>query len=88
MSAEIIIRILREGLLLVVLLSAAPMLASMLVGLIVGIFQATTQIQEQTLSYVPKLIAVFTTLAIIGPWAIAQAVRFSTLIFDNIVLVR
>jgi flagellar biosynthetic protein FliQ len=60
----------------------------MLIGLIVGIFQATTQIQEQTLSYVPKLIAVFLTIAIIGPWALGQAVRFTTLIFDNIVLVR
>ena len=88
MTSEMIIRILREGLLLVLLLSSGPMLASMLVGLIVGIFQATTQIQEQTLSYVPKLIAVFVTLAVIGPWAVAQAVRFATLILNNISLVR
>ena len=78
MSPEVIIRILREGLLLILLLSAAPMLMSMLVGLVVGIFQATTQIQEQTLSYVPKLIAVFLTLAIAGPWTLSQAVRFTT----------
>jgi flagellar biosynthesis protein FliQ len=88
MGADVILRILREGLLLVLLLSAAPMLVSMLVGLVVGIFQATTQIQEQTLSYVPKLVAVFTTLAIIGPWAVAQAVRFATVLFNNISLVR
>jgi len=88
MTSETIIRILREGLLLVLMLSAAPMLASMVVGLIVGIFQATTQIQEQTLSYVPKLIAVFVTLAVIGPWAVAQAVRFAALILNNISLVR
>jgi flagellar biosynthesis protein FliQ len=88
MTSEMIIRILREGLLLVLLLSSGPMFASMLVGLIVGIFQATTQIQEQTLSYVPKLIAVFVTLAVIGPWAVAQAVRFATLILNNISLVR
>lgn len=88
MTSEMIIRILREGLLLVLLLSSGPMLASMLVGLIVGIFQATTQIQEQTLSYVPKLIAVFVTLAVIGPWAVAQAVRFASLILNNISLVR
>jgi len=88
MTSDVILRILREGLLLVLLLSAAPMLASMLVGLIVGIFQATTQIQEQTLSYVPKLVAVFTTLAIIGPWAVGQAVRFASLILNNISLVR
>jgi flagellar biosynthetic protein FliQ len=88
MTSEMIIRILREGLLLVLLLSAAPMLASMLVGLVVGVFQATTQIQEQTLSYVPKLFAVFVTLAIVGPWLVAQAVRFATLILNSISLIR
>ena len=88
MSPEVIIRILREGLLLILLLSAPPMLISMLVGLVVGILQATTQIQEQTLSYVPKLIAVFLTLAIAGPWTLSQAVRFTTLIFENIPQVR
>jgi flagellar biosynthesis protein FliQ len=88
MTPDMIIRILREGLLLILLLSSGPMLASMLVGLVVGIFQATTQIQEQTLSYVPKLIAVFVTLAILGPWTVAQAVRFTTLILNSISLVR
>jgi flagellar biosynthetic protein FliQ len=87
-SPEVIIRILREGLLLVILLSAPVMLVSMLTGLVTGILQATTQIQEQTLSYVPKLIAVFVTLAIVGPWTLNQAVRFTILIFDNIPLVR
>jgi len=88
MAADVFLRTLREGLLLVLLLSAGPMLASMLVGFVVGIFQATTQIQEQTLSFVPKLVAVFVTLAIMGPWAIGHAVRFATLILNNISLVR
>ncbi len=88
MSPDAIVRILREALLLVLLLSAAPMLASMLVGLVVSVFQATTQIQEQTLSYVPKLIAVFLTIAIVGPWMLSQAVHFTTILFDSIVLVR
>ena len=68
MSSETIVRILREGLLMILLLSGGPMLASMLVGFMVSLFQATTQIQEQTLSYVPKLVAVFLTLMILGPW--------------------
>ena len=59
MSPEAITRILREGLMLVLMLSAGPMLASMLIGLVASILQATTQIQEQTLSYVPKLTGVF-----------------------------
>lgn len=84
MSGEMIIRIVREALLLVLLISAAPMLASMLVGFVVSVFQATTQIQEQTLSYVPKLVAVFLTLAILGPWMLAQALRFSKVILETI----
>ena len=88
MSAEAIIRIMREGLLLILLLSAAPMLASLLVGFVVSLFQATTQIQEQTLSYVPKLVAVFLTIAITGPWTLMQAVKFTRVLFDSIPLVH
>jgi flagellar biosynthetic protein FliQ len=88
MSTEAIITIMREGLLLVLLLSAGPMLASLVVGFVVSILQATTQIQEQTLSYVPKLISVFLSLAILGPWMLSQAVRFAQSIFDALVLVR
>jgi len=66
MNPEAITRVLREGLVMILELSAGPMLASMIIGLVVAIFQATTQIQEQTLSYVPKLTGVFVTIAIIG----------------------
>ena len=88
MSPEAIIRILREALVLVLLLSAPPMLGGMIVGFLISVFQATTQIQEQTLSYVPKLVTVFVSLAIAGPWIIAQAVRFASIIFESIPLVR
>ncbi len=88
MSAEAVTRILREGLLLVLLLSAGPMLASLLIGLIVSILQATTQIQEQTLSYVPKLTGVFLTIAILGPWTLAQAVKFTVTLLETIPNVR
>ena len=88
MNSESIVRILREGLLMVLLLSAGPMLASMLVGFMVSLFQATTQIQEQTLSYVPKLVAVFVTLMIMGPWILSQAVRFTVVLFESIPLIR
>ena len=88
MSSETIVRILREGLLLILILSGGPMLASMLVGFMVSLFQATTQIQEQTLSYVPKLVAVFVTLAIMGPWIVSQAVRFTVVLFESIPLIR
>ena len=88
MNPEMIVRIMREGLLMVLLLSGGPMLASMLVGFVVSILQATTQIQEQTLSYVPKLVAVFLTLMIMGPWILSQAVRFTIVLFESIPLVK
>jgi len=88
MSTEAITRVMREGLLLILLLSAGPMLVSMLIGFVVSVFQATTQIQEQTLSYVPKLAGVFVTLAIMGPWILAQTVKFTVVLFDSIPSVR
>ena len=88
MTTETIIRILREGLVLILLLSGGPMLASMLVGFLVSLLQATTQIQEQTLSYVPKLVAVFVTIAVLGPWIIRQMVQFTTILFETIPMVR
>lgn len=84
MNTELIVRITREALILVLLISGGPMLASMLVGFIVSLFQATTQIQEQTLSYVPKLVAVFVTLIVLGPWMLMQAVRFARILFESI----
>jgi flagellar biosynthetic protein FliQ len=88
MNPETITRVLREGLVMILELSAGPMLASMIIGLVVAIFQATTQIQEQTLSYVPKLTGVFVTIAIMGPWIMAQAVKFAVVILESIPTVR
>jgi flagellar biosynthesis protein FliQ len=88
MNAELTLRIAREGLMLILLISGGPMLASMLVGFVIGIFQATTQIQEQTLSYVPKLVAVFLSLVVLGPWMLMQAVRFARALFEAIPMVH
>jgi flagellar biosynthetic protein FliQ len=64
------------------------MLAGMITGLIVSLLQATTQIQEQTLSYVPKLLAIFLTLAIAGPWMLTQTLRFTATLLDSISQIR
>jgi flagellar biosynthetic protein FliQ len=88
MDSNAVISILREGLFLVLLLSAGPMLASLLIGLTFSLLQAVTQLQEQTLAYIPKLIGVFLTIAILGPWMIAQAVRFTQTLFDSIASVH
>lgn len=70
------------------LLVAAPILAvSIIVGLIVSIFQATTQIQEQTLTFVPKLVAVAITGLVCGTWMLHTVVAFTTRIFNHIATV-
>ena len=64
---------------------AAPLLGvALIVGLAVSIFQATTQIQEQTLSFVPKIIAVFLSLFIFGAWMLTTLKEFTIRIYDNI----
>ena len=68
----------REALLLMVLASAPPIAASLVVGFLMSLAQATTSIQESTLSVVPKLCAAVLALVIAGPWIGAQLTRFAT----------
>jgi len=71
--------------LLTVLYVSAPILGiSLLVGLAVSIFQATTQIQEQTLSFIPKILAVVVSLVMFGPWMFNKLVEFSKNLYLNI----
>lgn len=78
-----IIDVVRQGLWLVLVASAPPVLASMAVGLAVSLVQATTQIQERTLTFVPKVVAVFASLAVAGPWIGAQLLRFTRTLFGE-----
>ena len=80
-ATTLVLNAIREGLLLVLLLSAPPLIASMVTGFLVGLFQAATQIQDQTLAFVPKLIVVALTLLAMGPVLGAQLVRFSQALF-------
>lgn len=76
-----VVQLAYQGLLLILILSAPPILVSMFFGIIVAIFQAATQIQEQTLSFTIKLVAVTLTLMFLGGWLGAQIMTFSTNIF-------
>lgn len=69
---------------LVVKLTAPILIMGLAVGLLVSIFQATTQIQEQTLAFVPKIIAVIVALLVFGPWMIASLVSFSQSVLGNL----
>lgn len=72
-----------QALLMILILSGPPILISMAVGLFVAILQAATQIQEQTLSFTVKLIAVIFTLLLLGGWLGGQIVQFTNTIFKN-----
>lgn len=72
-----------QALLLILILSGPPILISTILGLLVAVFQAATQIQEQTLSFMIKLFAVILTLLFMGGWLGAQMVSFATNIFSN-----
>jgi flagellar biosynthetic protein FliQ len=79
-----VVSVFREALWLVLLI-AAPMLgAGLLVGLVISIFQATTQIQEQTLSFVPKIIAILTVMVIFFPWMMRLSTDFAGKILGNL----
>ena len=83
MLENLAIKVINEALLLVLVLSGPPILVAMVVGLMISVFQATTQIQEQTLSQVPKMITVFLTLALTGYWMMSLMMRFAQNLFYN-----
>lgn len=68
MTPDMVIKLAAQAIYVVILLSAPMLLTALGVGLLVSIFQAMTQIQEQTLSFIPKIVAVFISLLIFGPW--------------------
>ncbi len=72
-----------QALLLILILSGPPILISMVLGLLVAIFQAATQIQEQTLSFTIKLIAVIATLVMMGGFLSQQIIQFTNTILQN-----
>jgi flagellar biosynthesis protein FliQ len=80
---EYIIYISKQTLFLALILTGPPVLVALIVGLTISIVQATTQIQEQTLTFVPKLIAVVMTLAISGAWMLTQLSTFATSLLES-----
>jgi type III secretion HrpO family protein len=72
-----------HALLLILILSGPPILISTILGLLVAVFQAATQIQEQTLSFMVKLFAVILTLLFMGGWLGSQILSFANNIFTN-----
>jgi flagellar biosynthetic protein FliQ len=84
MTIGFAVQLLRGGVLQTLLIAAPLLLIGMVVGLIISIFQATTSIQEQTLSFVPKIAAILGALVLLGPWILASMVQFTVRLFGRI----
>ena len=78
-----IIRLTNEGLLMIIVVCGPPILLSMIVGLIISLLQAITQVQEATLTFVPKMIIIFGTLAVMGPFLGGLLLQFAKLCFEG-----
>ncbi len=84
MTPEIVIDLLRQGTSLLLILVCLLILPSLVVGLFISVFQAATQINEQSLSFVPRLIVTFTTLIVAAPWLIRVLTDFTQNIIESI----
>ncbi|GHC33642.1 MULTISPECIES: flagellar biosynthesis protein FliQ [Kushneria] len=84
MTPEMVMSLAYRGMMLTLLIAAPLLLVALTVGLLVSLFQAATQINEMTLSFIPKILAVFTTLIIGGSWMLGTLSDFTRELFNNI----
>lgn len=84
METGAFLKIIQEGIYLIILLSLPMLATALIIGVIVSIFQATTQINEQTLAFVPKIIGIFISIIIFGDWMITKIVDFTNNLYASI----
>lgn len=80
---QIILDVMREAIIIMIKVSAPMLLVALIVGLVVSIFQTATSIQEQTLAFIPKILAVFVSIIIFGSWMTTILVGFMAKIFSS-----
>lgn len=83
MNVEDVVTISREALYTICITSAPVLLVSLIVGLIVSIFQTITSIQEQTLTFVPKILAIFATIILLGHWMLNNMSEYMTKLWSD-----
>jgi flagellar biosynthetic protein FliQ len=84
MNSTAVIAIVRDALELTLIVSAPLLLTALAAGLVVSVFQAATQINEMTLSFIPKLIAVFVAVVVAGPWMLQLMIDYTQRLFTSI----
>lgn len=83
MSVDVVVDVMRDALFLVLKTAAPPLIVSLVIGLIVSVFQTVTSIQEQTLTFVPKVVGIFLTLMLIGHWMLNEMTTFMEDLWTN-----
>jgi flagellar biosynthetic protein FliQ len=84
MTPETVLTIAQRALEMTMMLAAPLLLVALLIGLLVGIFQAATQINEMTLSFIPKLVGMAAAMVIAGPWMLKQLVSYTRMLIESI----
>ena len=84
MNSTAVINLMSEALQLTLLVSAPLLLTALVVGLVVSVFQAATQINEMTLSFIPKLVGVFVAVVVAGPWILQLLIDYTQRLFSSI----
>lgn len=83
MTVDDVTQIIRSGLYTIIISAAPLLLVSLVVGLVISIFQTVTSIQEQTLTFVPKILAVFATMMLVGHWIVNNITTYTTDLWNN-----
>ncbi|MDP4153149.1 MAG: flagellar biosynthesis protein FliQ [Bacillota bacterium] len=84
MSQGDILRIMQEAIYTIIIVSAPLLLIGLIIGVLISVFQAATQINEQTMVFVPKILGIFITLIIFGGWMLTKLSDFTLRLFDSI----
>jgi len=84
MNSDTVVALIRQALELAMIAAGPLLLASLVVGLIVSVFQAATQINEMTLSFIPKLLVMFVVLVVLGPWTLQLLVDYMVRLIGSI----
>ncbi len=84
MNEDLVVKVAEQGIYTVLIVCGPLLLIALGIGLAVSIFQATTQIQEQTLAFVPKIVAVLLGLVFLAPWMLSHLLSYTSEIFNNL----
>ncbi len=84
MTQELVLNLGQDAIRTTALISAPMLIASLVIGLIISVLQAVTQINESTLTFVPKMVVIFLVLVVAGPWMLAVMSHYTTVLYHNI----